>query len=66
MSKPEEMWQCQMVNCGYTYDPAHGDKRGKIPAGTQFEELPEEWKCRSCGASKKMFRPLAGPGSVAE
>jgi rubredoxin len=66
MSKPEEMYQCQTANCGYTYDPAFGDKRGKIPAGTRFEDLPEDWKCRSCGASKKMFRPLAGPGSAAE
>jgi len=32
----------------------------------QPEEMyqPEEWKCPVCGASKKNFRPLAGPGSV--
>ncbi|MGA7563483.1 MAG: rubredoxin [Desulfobaccales bacterium] len=66
ISKPEEMWQCQMSNCGYIYDPAHGDKKGKIPPGTRFEDLPEDWKCPCCGSTKKMFRPLAGPGSVAE
>ena len=66
MSKPEEMWQCQFTNCGYIYDPARGDKKGKIPPGTRFEDLPEDWKCPCCGSSKKMFRPLAGPGSVAE
>ncbi|MGD9167353.1 MAG: rubredoxin, partial [Syntrophobacterales bacterium] len=33
---------------------------------TQFEHVPEDWKCPACGAGKKMFRPLAGPGSVAE
>ena len=66
MSNPEEMYQCQMTNCGYIYDPAHGDKKGKIPKGTQFKDLPDDWKCPCCGASKAMFKPLAGPGSVAE
>jgi len=64
-TKLEDMWQCQMSNCGYIYDPARGDKKGKIPPGTKFEDLPEDWKCPCCGASKKMFKPLAGPGSVA-
>jgi len=65
MSRPEEMWQCQTVNCGYIYDPDRGDRKGKIGKGTRFEDLPEDWKCPVCGAGKKMFRPLAGPGSVA-
>jgi len=30
MSKPGEMWQCQFTNCGYIYDPARGDKKGKM------------------------------------
>jgi rubredoxin len=64
MSKPEEMWQCQTANCGYIYDPAHGDRKGKIPKGTRFEDLPADWKCPCCGVSKAMFKPLAGPGSV--
>ena len=64
-TKLEDMWQWQMSNCGYIYDPARGDKKGKIPPGTKFEDLPEDWKCPCCGASKKMFKPLAGPGSVA-
>lgn len=66
MAKPEEMWQCQTVNCGYIYDPDRGDRKGKIPKGTSFEDLPDDWKCPVCGAGKKMFRPLAGPGSVVE
>ena len=64
-SKPEDMWQCQATNCGYIYDPARGDKKGKIPPGTRFEDLPDDWHCPCCGASKKMFRPLAGPDSTA-
>jgi rubredoxin len=65
MAKPEEMWQCQTLNCGYIYNPDKGDRKGKIPKGTLFEDLPDDWRCPICGASKKMFRPLAGPGSVA-
>ncbi len=29
MAKPEEMYQCQTVNCGYIYDPDRGDRKGK-------------------------------------
>jgi rubredoxin len=65
MSGDPEMWQCQMNNCGYIYDPSRGDKRRKIPPGTRFEELPEDWKCPCCGASKAMFKPQSGPGSAA-
>jgi rubrerythrin len=65
MGKPEEMWQCQTVNCGYIYDPDRGDRKGKVPKGTRFEDLPEAWKCPVCGAGKRMFRPIMGPGSVA-
>ncbi len=66
MSKPEEMWQCQTVNCGYTYDPDRGDRKGKIPKGVKFEDLPESWRCPICGGTKRCFRPLAGPGSTKE
>ncbi len=58
MARAEDMWQCQTVNCGYIYDPDRGDRKGKIPKGTRFEDLPDDWKCPICGASKKMFRSL--------
>lgn len=64
MAKPEDMYQCQTVDCGYVYDPDRGDKRRKIAPGTSFDDLAEEWRCPSCGAGKKMFRPLAGSGSI--
>lgn len=66
MANPEEMYQCQTVNCGYIYNPDKGDRKGKIPKGTQFKDLPEGWKCPVCGASTKMFKPLVGPGSAIE
>ena len=43
--------------CGYVYDPAVGDPEGDIPAGTAFEELPEEWTCPLCGLGKDEFAP---------
>ena len=64
MAQPEEMYQCQSANCGYICDPDRGDRRAKIAKGTRLEDLPEDWKCPVCGASKKMFKPLAGPGSA--
>ncbi len=51
-------WQCQSVNCGYIYNPEKGDKKGKIPPGTKFEDLPDDWKCPVCGAGKKNFAKL--------
>jgi rubredoxin len=64
MAEPMQIWQCQTPNCGYLYDPSRGDKKGMIPKGIAFEELPEDWKCPICGAGKRMFRPLSFPGSA--
>jgi rubredoxin len=66
MAQPEEMYQCQTVNCGCIYDPDRGDRKKRVSKGTKFEELPKEWCCPVCGATKRMFKPLAGPGSVKE
>lgn len=43
--------------CGYVYDPAVGDPDSGIPAGTAFEDLPDDWSCPVCGVSKKDFSP---------
>ena len=66
MSRPEEIYQCQTSNCGFLYDPERGNKKTKIPAGTKFANLPQDWCCPLCGASPQMFRPLRGPGAVSE
>ena len=65
-AKPEEIYQCQTVNCGFIYNPDKGDRKGKIPKGVAFADLPDEWRCPICGGTKKSFKPLVGPGSVAE
>ena len=45
--------------CGYIYDPAVGDPDEGIAPGTPFDELPEDWTCPICGASKDVFLPQA-------
>ena len=50
-------YRCQV--CGYIYDPANGDPEGKIPPGTPFEKLPEDWTCPVCGAAKSEFEKLS-------
>lgn len=41
--------------CGYVYDPNVGDPDNEIAAGTSFEDLPDDWTCPVCGASKDDF-----------
>jgi len=48
-----QKYRCSV--CGYVYDPALGDPENKIPAGTPFEKLPENWVCPVCGATKDKF-----------
>lgn len=43
--------------CGWIYDPAIGDPDNNIPAGTSFEDLPDDWVCPECGAPKNAFEP---------
>ncbi len=64
MAQLEEIYQCQTVNCGYVYDPDRGERKGKIKKGTAFADIPDDWRCPVCGATKAAFKPLAGPGSV--
>lgn len=41
--------------CGYVYDPEIGDPENGIPAGTRFEDLPEDWHCPRCKQGKDKF-----------
>ena len=43
--------------CVYVYDPELGDPDSGIKSGTPFEQLPDDWGCPACGASKKYFKP---------
>jgi rubredoxin len=48
-----EKWECTV--CGYIYDPGVGDPEQGVKPGTPFEELPADWICPICGASKDQF-----------
>lgn len=41
--------------CSYVYDPAEGDPESGIAPGTPFEDIPDDWQCPICGATKDMF-----------
>lgn len=49
-------YQCSI--CGYIYDPAVGDDKGNIAAGTSFENLPNDWTCPICGMPKDKFKQI--------
>ena len=38
--------------CGYVYDPEQGDPDNGVAPGTKFEDVPDDWQCPVCGASK--------------
>jgi len=46
------------VICGFTYNPEEGDPSMGIPPGTPFEDLPEDYKCPICNASKEYFKAV--------
>lgn len=41
--------------CGYVYKPYKGDVENGIEQGTDYEDLPADWTCPLCGASKEDF-----------
>ncbi|OAY42149.1 hypothetical protein MANES_09G157000v8 [Manihot esculenta] len=47
------IYECR--SCGYKYDESVGDPSYPIPPGLQFDKLPEDWRCPTCGAAKTFF-----------
>ena len=41
-----DRYECRA--CGYVYEPEKGDDKYDIPAGTDFKDLPINWKCPVC------------------
>ncbi len=41
--------------CGYVYDPEQGDPDNGVNPGTKWEDVPDDWECPVCGASKDDF-----------
>jgi rubredoxin len=44
--------------CGYVYNPEDGDTDNGIDPGTAFEDLPDDWTCPVCGATKDQFEKV--------
>ena len=54
--KGMKKYECSV--CGYVYDPTEGDPENGIAPGTAFEDLPDDWVCPICAASKEDFREV--------
>lgn len=55
MRKKRVMKKYKCIVCDFIYDEARGLPDEGIPAGTRWEEIPDEWVCPDCGASKSDF-----------
>ena len=54
-------YECR--SCGYVYEPSKGDSQSKIPAGTRFSELPDDWRCPVCGVRTTQFVNVGAQGA---
>ncbi len=52
------MKKYRCIICGYIYDPEQGDDTQGIKPGTKFEDLPDDWTCPLCGATKDQFEEV--------
>jgi len=48
--------QCE--TCGFVYSEAVGLPEEGFPAGTKWEDIPEDWECPDCGMSKSDFHMI--------
>lgn len=47
------------IICGLVYDESKGYPQEGIPAGTKWVDVPEDWMCPDCGASKDDFEMIS-------
>ena len=52
-SKPAGMVRYKCRYCGYIYSPLRGEPHNGIPAGTEFDNLPDTYVCPVCGYQGK-------------
>ena len=46
-------WLC--ITCGHIYDEALGDEHEGFAPGTLFSQIPNDWCCPDCGATKEDY-----------
>jgi rubredoxin len=49
-------WMC--IICGWVYEEAIGSPEDGLPPGTRWEDVPDDWVCPDCGASKDDFEMI--------
>ena len=49
-----EMAKFECPVCGYIYDEVEGNPREGFPAGTKWEDVPDDWNCPDCGVRDKI------------
>ncbi|NKI19288.1 rubredoxin [Spongiibacter sp. KMU-166] len=49
------MAKYECIVCGWVYDEELGDPDSGVPAGTAWEDVPDEWLCPDCGVDKTDF-----------
>lgn len=54
--KKLEKYRCRP--CNFIYDPAVGVPDYGIKPGIAFEDLPDDWTCPKCAATKWMFEKV--------
>jgi rubredoxin len=58
MESPEIYIKFKCLACSYVYDPEIGDMEQGIFPGTAFADIPEDWVCPVCDASKDAFEEM--------
>jgi rubredoxin len=48
---------CQI--CDHVYDEAAGEPAAGLAPGTRWEDVPADWACPECGATKADFKVMA-------
>ena len=51
--EPYQIWECGL--CGWVYDEAKGAPEDGLAPGTRWRDVPEDWACPTCLATKSDF-----------
>ncbi len=54
--QPYRSWMC--IICGWVYEEQYGSPEDGIAPGTRWQDVPEDWVCPDCGASKDDFEMI--------
>jgi rubredoxin len=53
---PFNVWQC--ILCGFIYDESAGLPEEGIAPGTRWADVPDDWICPDCSATKADFEMI--------